>query len=140
MGEQLALWASLFSLGFSELIRGLNLAREGPDLTSHVCACVERQRLLAHRLLVSPRKGLPQEFNLIVSLYRNKSGFILTGYSTLSLNLLIQVNITKYAVVISQSEQSQMSSALFTSANHALLLDFEKVVRAKSLPELNLLA
>lgn len=65
---------------------------------------------------------LPQEFNIIVPLYHKKSFFILTSDSTLSLNGLTQMNITKYAVVISLSEQSQMSSALLTPTNHVFRL------------------
>ena len=82
-----------------------------------------------------------QELNATVSWYSNKMGVILTSYSTLSLNLPLQTNITKYAVVISLLEQSQVSPALLTSTNHAFLLTLlERRVGAKTVYELNLTA
>jgi hypothetical protein len=47
------------------------------------------------------------------------------------------MNITKYAVVISQLKQSQMSSAFFRSTNYALLrMAFENRARAPTVDEL----
>jgi hypothetical protein len=56
----------------------VNRKYEKPDLAKHIYDYTKMssaQQLIGYRPFISLRKGLPQEFNAIVTLYHNKVFF-----------------------------------------------------------------